>query len=160
MTARVAIYPGTFDPITFGHLDIVRRGSVLFDQLIIGVSRSANKSPIFSLEKRVEMVESLTAEWDNVTTAPFSGLLVDFAQQQKASVILRGLRAVSDFEFEIQMAAFNRQLDERVETLFLSPDTAYSFLSSTMVRDVARHGGDTTAFVPPLVSEALKAHFS
>ncbi len=157
--SQIAIYPGTFDPVTYGHIDIIRRAAALFDHLIIAVAPNRIKGPIFNVEERVDLLSATVSELSNIEVTPFSGLLMDYAKSKNANIIIRGLRAISDFEYEIQMAAMNRQLAADVETLFLSPTAEYSFLSSTMVRDVARHNGDVSAFVPEVVVEALAAKF-
>jgi len=139
---KTAIYPGTFDPITLGHLDILERGSKLFDQVIVTIAVNQSKVPLFSLEERVEMIEDAVKGFDNVIVEKFDGLLVDFAIRQNASVILRGLRAISDFEYEFQMALMNQHLAENITTLFLMPNEKYTYLNSTIVKDVAKFGGN------------------
>ncbi|MBI2311874.1 MAG: pantetheine-phosphate adenylyltransferase [Betaproteobacteria bacterium] len=150
-----AIYPGTFDPLTRGHEDLVRRASHLFDQVIVAVADSKGKGPFFTLDERVDMARQVLSGYDNVKVDGFSGLLMDFLRAQGASVILRGLRAVSDFEYEFQMAGMNRNLYPDVETLFLTPAEQYMFISATMVREIATLGGDVSTFVHPLVGERL-----
>lgn len=150
------VYPGTFDPITRGHEDIVRRASMLFDQVIVGVAQSAGKSPIFGMEERVELARKVLAPFPNVTVIGFDGLLMNFLRAQNARLILRGLRAVSDFEYEFQMAGMNRKLYPDVETIFLTPADEYMFISATMVREIARLGGDVSKFVQPVVDERLR----
>ncbi len=152
---RVALYPGTFDPITKGHEDLVRRASGLFDQLIVAVAASSGKDPWFPLEERIQLVRGVVGDLPNVGAVPFEGLLIDFVHKQGAGVILRGLRAVSDFEYEFQMASMNRKLDAEVETLFLMTGEAYTYLSSGLVREIFRLGGDVSAFVHPKVVSAL-----
>ena len=154
--AIIAIYPGTFDPITHGHTDLVRRAARLFDQIVIGIAQSVRKNPYFSLEKRVDLAQQVLADMQNVRVASFSGLLMEFAQQENAQVVLRGLRAVADFEYEFQLASMNRHLAPEVESLFLTPAEQYSFISSSLVREVALLGGDVSQFVHPLVGQALK----
>jgi pantetheine-phosphate adenylyltransferase len=153
------VYPGTFDPFTRGHEDLARRAAKLFDQVIIGVADSAAKNPFFTAAERVEMAREVLAPLKNVTVKPFSGLLMDFVHQQNARVVLRGLRAVSDFEYEFQMAGMNRNLFPEVETLFLTPSEQYTFISATIVREIAKFGGDVSAFVHPSVLARLKAKF-
>lgn len=150
------VYPGTFDPMTRGHEDIVRRAAMLFDQVIIGVAQSAGKSPIFTMEERVEMAREILAPFPNVTVIGFDGLLINFLRAQDARLILRGLRAVSDFEYEFQMAGMNRKLYPDVETVFLTPADEYMFISATMVREIARLGGDVGKFVQPVVIDRLR----
>lgn len=150
------VYPGTFDPMTRGHEDIVRRAAMLFDQVIVGVAKSAGKSPIFSIEERVELAREVLAPFPNVTVIGFDGLLMNFLHSQDARLILRGLRAVSDFEYEFQMAGMNRKLYPDVETVFLTPADEYMFISATMVREIARLGGDVGKFVQPVVNERLR----
>ena len=152
-----AIYPGTFDPITNGHIDLVERAAALFGQVIVGVAASPSKSPRFDLEQRVELARQVTAHLDNVTVVGFSGLLVDFAKHHNATVLIRGLRAVSDFEYEFQLANMNRRLHPGLESVFLTPAEENSFISSTLVKEVALHGGDVSQFVPPLVTKALQS---
>ena len=152
----VAIYPGTFDPITNGHSDLVTRASALFDRVIVAVAVSAGKNPGFSLEQRVALVEEVLAGIDNVEVTQFDALLVDFARRSGAGVILRGLRAVSDFEYEFQLAGMNRRLAPDVETMFLTPAEKFSYISSTLVREIAALGGDVSEFVHPAVARALK----
>jgi pantetheine-phosphate adenylyltransferase len=151
-----AIYPGTFDPITRGHEDLVRRAANLFDEVIVAVAGSPGKRPFFGLEERVEMATEILAPFGNVRVLGFSGLLMDFLRQQDARIILRGLRAVSDFEYEFQMAGMNRNLYPDVETLFLTPAEQYMFISATMVREIATLGGDVSLFVNPAVLPRLK----
>ena len=152
-----AIYPGTFDPITRGHEDLVRRASGLFDQVVVAVAASSGKKPFFTLDERVEMARQVLADCPNVEVVAFSGLLMDFLQQQKARVILRGLRAVSDFEYEFQMAGMNRSMHPDVETVFMTPSEQYLFVSATIVREIALLGGDVGKFVHPLIAERLRA---
>ncbi len=155
----VAVYPGTFDPLTRGHEDLVRRASGLFDRLVVGVADSKNKKPFFSLDERLEIANEVLGHYPNVQVESFSGLLKDFVRQHDARVIVRGLRAVSDFEYEFQLANMNRQLAPDVESLFLTPSEKYSFISSTLVREIAALGGDITKFVHPAVADALNERF-
>jgi pantetheine-phosphate adenylyltransferase len=150
-----AVYPGTFDPITLGHQDLVRRASVLFDQVVVGIAASEAKRPFFELEERIRLAREVLKPYRNVTIEGFRGLLMDFVRAQKAQVILRGLRAVSDFEYEFQMAGMNRNLYPDVETVFLTPAEQYQFISATIVREIASLGGDVGKFVQPLVVRAL-----
>ncbi len=150
------IYPGTFDPITHGHEDLVYRASRLFDKVVVAVAVSSGKAPFFSLEERVEMARDVLAGYANVEVTGFSGLLMEFARQQDAHIIIRGLRAVSDFEYEFQLAGMNRGLYPDVETIFLTPSEQYMFISATIVREIARLGGDASKFVHPLVIERLR----
>ncbi len=150
------VYPGTFDPITNGHLDLVERAATLFDHVIIAVAASPKKKPLFDLEERVHLTRKVTEHLPNVTVSGFENLLVDFVEAQGASAILRGLRAVSDFEYEFQLANMNRQLAPHVESIFLTPTEHLSFISSTMIREVSSLGGDVSKFVHPAVGQALK----
>ncbi len=150
-----AIYPGTFDPVTNGHSDLIVRASKLFSEVIIGVASSPSKQPRFDLEQRVAMLEQVTQDLTNVTVVGFSGLLVDFAKQYQAKVLIRGLRAVSDFEYEFQLANMNRRLSSELESVFLTPAEENSFISSTLVKEVALHQGDVGQFVHPVVKAAL-----
>jgi pantetheine-phosphate adenylyltransferase len=150
-----AIYPGTFDPVTNGHIDLVERASKLFTEVIVGVANSPSKNTRFTLEQRVDLATAVTKHLDNVTVVGFSGLLVDFARQYQATVLVRGLRAVSDFEYEFQLANMNRRLHPDLESVFLTPSEKNSFISSTLVKEVAFHGGDVSQFVPEIVSNAL-----
>ncbi len=154
-----AIYPGTFDPITNGHLDLVRRGSRLFDRLIVAIADSGSKGPTFSLEERIDLAKAALMDLDNVEVVGFSILLAQFARDVGAKVLLRGLRAVSDFEYEFQLASMNRRLVPEVETMFLTPAEKYSFISASLVKEVARLGGNVKDFVHPVVLEALKNRF-
>jgi len=155
---RNAIYPGTFDPITNGHHDLVRRAASIFDHVIVAIAANPNKTPMFSLEKRVELARRVLQDVGNVEVQGYSGLTVDFARQHHGAVIVRGLRAVSDFEFEFQLANMTRHLDRGIETVFLTPQEPFSFISSTLVREIAVLGGDVSAFVDPIVEAALKKH--
>lgn len=151
-----AIYPGTFDPVTNGHSDLIVRASKLFSEVIIGVASSPSKQPRFDLAQRVAMIEQVTQHLTNVTVVGFSGLLVDFAKQHQAKVLIRGLRAVSDFEYEFQLANMNRRLYSELESVFLTPSEGNSFISSTLVKEVALHQGDVSQFVHPVVKAALE----
>jgi pantetheine-phosphate adenylyltransferase len=151
-----AIYPGTFDPITYGHLDLIERALRIFDQVVVAVARNLKKTPLFNASERLEMVRSVTSHLPNVTVDSFDTLLVEYVRNQKARVILRGLRAISDFEYEFQMALMNRTLDDEIETVFMMPNLAYSYLSSRLVKDIAMHGGSVSAFVPRVVDQRLK----
>jgi pantetheine-phosphate adenylyltransferase len=152
-----AVYPGTFDPLTRGHEDLVRRASKLYQRLVVGIADSRNKRPFFSLEERVTIAREVLSHYDNVEVQPFSGLLKDFVRSQEATVIVRGLRAVSDFEYEFQMAGMNRYLLPDVETVFLTPSDQYMFISGTIVREIAQLGGDVSKFTFPSVEKWLKA---
>ena len=154
---RRAIYPGSFDPVTNGHLDVIDRARKLFDEVIVAVAHNDQKHPLFSLEERLRFLRSTIGRIKNVEIAPLDGLLVDFAVAQKATAVIRGLRAISDFEFEFQMALMNRKLESNVETIFLMPKEEYTYLSSRIVKEIARLGGDVTGFVPARVAKALRA---
>ena len=162
MTARFnrTVYPGTFDPFTRGHEDLVRRAANLFEEVIVAVADSRAKQPLFSLEERVSIAREVLAPYDNVTVEGFSGLLMDFIKQRGATVVLRGLRAASDFEYEFQMAGMNRNLHPDVETMFLTPAEKYMFISATMVREIALLGGDVAPFVNPVVLAHIKARLA
>ena len=150
-----AIYPGSFDPVTYGHLDIIRRSAEVVDELIVGVLYNKAKIPLFSVEERVKMLGEATKDMGNVKIIPFEGLLIDFAKQMDAKVIVRGLRAITDFEYELQMAQTNRKLNPEVETLFMTTSLEYSYLSSTTVKEVASFDGDISQFVPEFVAEKV-----
>jgi pantetheine-phosphate adenylyltransferase len=160
MKTSVAIYPGSFDPVTNGHLDLIERGEKMFDTLIVAVLRNAEKQPLFSVPERVEMLEEVTKRWPSVEVAIFDGLLVDFARKRGAGVILRGIRAVSDYEYELQMALMNRKLEPRLETVFMIPGEPYSYLSAKLVREIAQHGAPLHGLVPTIVEERLRAKMS
>lgn len=150
-----AIYPGSFDPVTYGHLDIIERAASISDELIVGVLQNKAKTPLFSVEERVIILREVTKNLKNVKIIPFEGLLIDFAAQMDAKVIVRGLRAITDFEYELQMSQTNRKLNADIETLFLTTSLEYSFLSSTTVKEVASFGGDISQFVPDFVAEKV-----
>ena len=152
---RIAIYPGSFDPLTNGHLDVAQRAAKLFDRVIVAVAKNESKSPLFTLEEREALVKESVAHLPNVRTDSFDGLLVEYVAARKAKAIVRGLRAVSDFEFEFQLALMNRKLDEHIETIFMMPKDTYTFLSSRIVKEIARLGGDVSSFVPAHVQAAL-----
>lgn len=152
---KIAVYPGTFDPITNGHIDLVRRAVRIFDQIIVGVAASPKKKSWLTLQERVALAKIVFSEFETVEVCGFDGLLVDFAREYQAAAILRGLRAVSDFEFEFQLASMNRHLDENLESIFLTPAEQFSFISSSLVREVAQLGGDISGFVHPKVATAL-----
>ncbi len=156
MHTVTAIYPGSFDPVTNGHLDLVARGAKLFDRLIVAVLRNSSKNPLFSVAERVEMLSEGTRGFQNVEVATFEGLLVDFAREQHAHAVLRGIRAISDYEYELQMAHMNRRLNPEVETIFLMPDAKYSYVSSRLVKEVFRVGGSVDGLVPQLVIDRLQ----
>ena len=157
---RRAIYPGSFDPVTNGHVDIVERARKLFDEVIVAVAANDEKQPLFSLRERLDLLRRTVGRIDNVRIAQFKGLLVEFAKAEKAGAVIRGLRAVSDFEFEFQMALMNRKLDAVVETIFLMPKEEYTYLSSRIVKEIARLGGDVSSFVPACVAKALNRKFN
>jgi len=152
---RTAIYPGSFDPLTNGHLDVIERAVKLFDRVVVAVAKNESKHPLFTQAERLEMVRRSVRRFPNVEADTFDCLLVDYAERRKAQAIVRGLRAVSDFEFEFQLALMNRKLNERVETIFMMPKDTYTFLSSRIIKEIARLGGDISAFVPPHVRAAL-----
>ena len=158
--SNCSIYPGTFDPITNGHIDLVQRAAARFDRVIVAVAGSGSKTPCFDLEQRIQLARDTLKDCTNVSVMGFTGLLVEFAREQNAGVILRGLRAVSDFEYEFQLASMNRKLDASVETMFMTPDEGYTFISSTLVREIASLGGDVSTFVHPLVRNALLERFA
>ncbi len=157
---RTVIYPGSFDPLTNGHLDLIQRAAKLFDQVIVAVARNDGKGPLFSLAQRLELVAQAIKHLPNVYAEAFDGLLVDYVEQREGQAVVRGLRAVSDFEFEFQLALMNRKLNERIETIFMMPKDTYTFLSSRIVKEIARLGGDVRAFVPEPVEAALKKKFA
>ena len=154
---RTVIYPGSFDPLTNGHLDVIQRATKLFDRVIVAVAQNDSKNPLFTLAERLELVSGCVKHLPNVEADAFDGLLVNYVEARSAQAIIRGLRAVSDFEFEFQLALMNRKLNERVETIFMMPKDTYTFLSSRIVKEIARLGGDVGSFVPPLVQKALTA---
>lgn len=156
---RLAIYPGTFDPITNGHLDIIERGAKIFDRLTVAITNNLSKNPLFTVAERMDMIRSVTANLPNVEVDQFSGLLVDYAAAHGAGALLRGLRAISDFEYEFQMALVNRKLSHGITTVFLMAHEKYTYLNSTIVKEVARLGGDVDSFVAPLVKERLQDKF-
>ena len=156
MKPKIALYPGTFDGLTYGHLDLINRGCKLFDKLIVAVAHNEFKKPWFTVNERIEMLKKVTEDLPNATVTDFKGLTVKFAVKLGAQFIIRGLRAISDFEFELQMALMNRKIDDRVETIFLAPATEFSFLSSHSVKEVIRHNGDVSDFVPPVVEKYFR----
>ena len=156
---HLAVYPGTFDPITHGHTDLVTRAARVFEHVIVAIAESPHKAPFFSLKKRIELAESQIGHLENISIVGFRNLLVEFVQENGAGVIVRGLRAVSDFEYEFQLASMNRNLASRVETMFLTPDEKYGFISSTLVREVARLNGNVSKFVGAQIEQALKEQF-
>jgi pantetheine-phosphate adenylyltransferase len=156
---RRAIYPGSFDPVTNGHLDVIDRARKLFDEVIVAVAHNDQKQPLFTLEERLAFLQGTIGNLDKVEIAPLNGLLVDFAVTRKATAVIRGLRAVSDFEFEFQMALMNRKLEATVETIFLMPKEEYTYLSSRIVKEIARLGGNVEEFLPAKVAAALRAKF-
>jgi len=160
MSAVVAVYPGTFDPITNGHSDLVARASGLFDKVIVAIAASPSKAPLLDLEHRIELAQQVLAQHGNVEICGFSDLLVDFVRKRQANVILRGLRVVSDFEFEMQLASMNRHLAPEIETLFLTPSEKSSFISSSLVKEIASHNGDVSEFVHSLVVQELRAKYA
>ncbi|WP_126426237.1 pantetheine-phosphate adenylyltransferase [Brevibacillus marinus] len=157
---RIAVCPGSFDPVTYGHLDIVRRGANIFDKVIVAVLTNSKKQPLFTVEERLALLKEVTAELDNVEVDAFAGLLVDYMRQKQAKVLIKGLRAVSDFEYEMQMAAVNQKLDPEVETFFMMTNPRYSYLSSSIVKEIARYAAPVSDLVPPPVEQALKAKFA
>lgn len=156
---QIAVYPGTFDPVTHGHTDLVTRAARVFGKVIVAIAESPHKSPLFSLEERISMTQGELTSLDNVEVVGFDNLLIDFVRESGAGVIIRGLRAVSDFEYEFQLASMNRHLAEDIETMFLTPDEDYSFISSSLVKEIARLDGNVTDFVGPAVQVALRERF-
>ena len=154
-----ALYPGTFDPITLGHIDIIERALNLFDEIIIAIATSDSKTPLFSLEERIEQIETIFKGNKNVRAIGFTGLIVDLAKQEQVTMLIRGLRAVSDFEYEFQLANMNRAMSPEIESVFLTPKAKFSFLSSTLVREIASMGGKVSAFVDPVVEQAHEKRF-
>ncbi len=153
----IALYPGTFDPITFGHIDVIKRATTLFHKVIVLVAKNSSKAPMFSDNERVAMIREVFKGNSSVAVDGFEGLLVHYARKRKATAIIRGLRAVSDFDYEFQMALTNRKMDRTIDTVFLVPDERYTYLNSTIVREIARLGGNVSDFVPPVVQRALSA---
>ena len=153
---RTAIYPGSFDPLTNGHLDVLQRATKLFHRVIVAIAKNESKNPLFTPAERVALIREAVTHLPNVEVEAFDGLLVDYVRKHKAQAIVRGLRAVSDFEFEFQMALMNRRLDENIETIFMMPKETYTFISSRIVKEIGRLGGDISPFVPPHVETALK----
>ncbi len=151
-----AVYPGSFDPVTYGHLDIIKRAASLVDELIVGVLNNNAKTPLFSIEERVKMLEEVTKDLSNVKAVPFEGLLIDFAEEMDAGMVIRGLRAITDFENELKMAQTNHKLSPKIETVFLTTSLEYAYLSSTVVKEVAYFGGDITQFVPEIVRQNIQ----
>jgi len=156
---KLAVYPGTFDPITYGHLDIIKRAAALFDEVTVAVTTNPAKTPLFTVAERVAMIRQATAKQPGVSVDDFDGLLMDYAKQKEASVVVRGLRAITDFEFEFQMALVNHKLAEDIVTVFLMPNEKYTYLNSTIVKEVAKFNGDVSSFVSPEVQQLLKAKF-
>lgn len=157
---RTAIYPGSFDPVTLGHLDIIARSAKMVDHLIIGVLQNNAKSPIFSVEERVEMLKSITQDIPNISIESFDGLLVEFADRRDANIVVRGLRAITDFEYELQLAQTNRKLNPKIDTIFLTTNVNYAYLSSSIVREIASYGGDISQFVPETILQSVYDKFN
>ena len=155
----IAVCPGSFDPITYGHLDIIKRGAKVFEQIHVVVLNNSSKNPLFTVDERLKLIKEVTKEIPNVTVSTFQGLLVDYANMVNASAIIRGLRAVSDFEYEMQITSMNRVLNDKIETFFIMTNNQYSFLSSSIVKEVAKYNGKVSELVPPAVEEALKEKF-
>ena len=153
---KTAVYPGTFDPVTSGHRDLVIRTAEMFDRVIVAIADNPDKKPLFALSERIDLAKEVLKDSQHVEIMGFSGLLIDFVREQNAHVILRGLRAVSDFEYEFQLASMNRRLDNHIETVFLTPSERYTFVSASLVKEIARYGGDVSDFVHPVVHDALK----
>jgi len=160
MKKSIAIYPGSFDPVTNGHLDLIERAEQMFDLLIVAVLKNVEKQPLFNVNERVEMLREVTKHWPGVEVDVFEGLLVEYARKRHAGVILRGIRAISDYEYELQMALMNRKLEPRLETVFMIPGEPYSYLSSRLVREIAQLGGPLDGFVPAVVEQRLRAKVS
>jgi pantetheine-phosphate adenylyltransferase len=158
--AEKALYPGTFDPITFGHIDLIKRTRNIFDSLVVAVADNPDKHPLFSVSERIEIIKEVTSDTNGIEVTSFSDLTARYAKGIEAMVIIRGLRAISDFEFEFQMALMNRKIEPTVETVFLMPNEKYSYLSSSLIKDIAKRGGDISCFVPPIVERKLKERFS
>lgn len=156
---KSAIYPGTFDPITFGHLDVIERSAELFDFITIAIAIGSSKKTLFTVDERIQMIKQSTKKFKNVSVKSFKGLMVDYACSEKADAVIRGLRAISDFEYEFQMALTNRRIAENITTVFLMPNEKYTYLNSTLVREIASYGGDVSPFVPPHVLKKLKEKF-
>ncbi|WML27585.1 pantetheine-phosphate adenylyltransferase [Neobacillus sp. OS1-33] len=156
---RIAVCPGSFDPITYGHLDIIRRGAKVFDTVYVSVLNNSSKNPLFTIEERMNLIKAVTKDLTNVKVDVHSGLLVDYAKAVNASAIIRGLRAVSDFEYEMQITSMNRVLNEDIETFFIMTNNQYSFLSSSIVKEVAKYNGDISSLVPPIVEKELKKKY-
>jgi pantetheine-phosphate adenylyltransferase len=157
MKQVLAIYPGSFDPVTNGHLDLIERGSKLFDRLVVAVLQNLDKDPLFTVPERVEMLREVTRPWANVEVDVFDGLLVEYARRRNAQALLRGIRAISDYEYELQMAMMNRKMEPNIETVFMMPSVKYSYLSSRLVREVARLDGPLKDLVPPMVEDRIRA---
>ncbi|MCF6095044.1 pantetheine-phosphate adenylyltransferase [Microaerobacter geothermalis] len=155
----IAVYPGSFDPVTFGHLDIIQRGAKVFDHVIVAVLHNPNKNPLFTVEERIALIRDVIKNMPNVTVDSFHGLLVDYMRKMNANAIIKGLRAVSDFEYELQMASINRKLNDEVETFFMMTNNKYSFLSSSIVKEVAKYGAPVSDLVPDVVQVALRSKF-
>jgi|ERR1700690_689351 pantetheine-phosphate adenylyltransferase len=155
--SAMAIYPGSFDPLTNGHLDLIERGAQIFETLVVAVARNLEKEPLFAVKERVEMIEAVTYEWKNVEVDVFDGLLMNYAKAKGARVVMRGIRAISDYEYELQMALMNRKIEPDIETVFMMPAEAFSYLSSRLVKEIARLGGPIKGLVPPIVEERLRA---
>ena len=156
---KIAVYPGTFDPITNGHFDLMKRGLKVFDQIIVAVAENSQKQTLLSIQQRVDLVNEVTRDIKAIDVMTLDKLVVDFARDHSATVILRGLRAISDFEYEVQLASINRSMEPLIESVFMSPAEEYSFLSSSIVKDIARHNGDTSKYVHPSVSEVLREKY-
>lgn len=157
---KTAIYPGSFDPVTLGHFDIIERSSKIFDKLIVGVLKNSAKSPLFSVEERVKMLRDVTSHFSNVEVQSFDGLLIDFVRGNHANVIVRGLRAITDFEYELQLAQMNRVIAPEIDTLFLTTNLKYAYLSSSMAKEVAMYGGDISSFLAPEIAEEVKKKYA
>lgn len=159
MSEKIAVVPGSFDPITNGHLDIIKRAADVFDTVYVAVLNNSSKNPLFTMEERIDLIDQVTKQFTNIRIESSSGLLIDYAQEKKAKAIVRGLRAVSDFEYEMQITSMNRVLDENIETFFIMAKNQYSFLSSSIVKEVAKYGGNVSELVPNVVEQALKEKF-